>query len=181
VSPRWSFAGVALLAVVAGIGLWTLNRPAPRVEAVELPPDVLYAMAFRDTDGKPRSMGEFRGDYVVLNFWASWCAPCREEMPGFSRLASAWKGRGVRFVGVTGDDPHAVERFLREVPVSYPVFLAGEDADRWARRLGDRDALLPFTVIVDPAGRVVARKVGVYSESEAAAVLAALTRSEPPK
>ena len=177
-SLRWSFAAVALLAVLAGVGLWALNRPVPRVEATELAPEVLYSMAFRDTDGKPRSLGEFRGDFVVLNFWATWCAPCREEMPGFSRLASAWKDRGVRFVGLTGDDPHAVERFLREVPVSYPVFLAEGSADSWARRLGDRDALLPFTVIVDPAGRVVARRVGVYSEPEVSAQLSALV---PPK
>jgi len=181
VSLRWTFAAVALLAVLAGVGLWALNRPEPRVQSVKLPPDVLYSMSFRDLDGKARSLGEFRGDLLVLNFWATWCAPCREEMPGFSRLASTWKDAGVRFVGLTGDDPHAVERFLREVPVSYPVFLAGEDADRWARRLGNRDALLPFTVIIDPAGRIVARKVGVYSAPDLAAQLFTFTRSASSK
>jgi len=179
-SVRWTFAWVALLAVLAGAGLWLRNRPEPQLEAVELPPDALYSMAFRDRDGKPRSLGEFRGRLVVLNFWASWCAPCRQEMPGFSRLQSRWKDENVQFIGVTGDDPHAVDRFLRMLPVSYPVFLAGaQDADRWARRLGDRDALLPFTVVVDGQGRVAARKVGIYSESDLDAELHKLARSYP--
>jgi len=179
VSARWTFALVAVVTVLAGAGLWRLNRPAPRVEAVELAPATLYSMAFRDVDGKPRSLAEFRGKFVVLNFWATWCAPCREEMPGFSRLQSRWKARDVQFVGVTGDDPHAVERFLRQVPVSYPVFLAGRNAEAWARRLGDRDAVLPFTVVLDAEGRVVDQQVGIYTEARLDTQLRALAL-EPP-
>lgn len=161
---RWTFASVALLAVLAGAGLWQLNRPGPRIDAVELAPGAIYSMTFSDPAGGARSMEALRGRFVVLNFWATWCAPCREEMPGFSRLQAKWQAGNVRFVGITGDDRHAVERFLEQLPVSYPVFLAGSDAESWARRLGDRDAVLPFTVLIDPEGRIVGQKVGIYSE-----------------
>lgn len=180
-SARATFALVALLAVLAGAGLWWWNRPGPRVEPAHVAPGAIYSMAFRDREGHPRSLAEFRGDFLVVNFWAPWCAPCREEMPGFSRLQSKWKGRNVQFIGVTGDDPHAVERFLQALPVSYPVFLAGGDAEAWARRLGDRDAVLPFTVVVDPEGQRIAAKVGIYSESRLDAELRALLDERPGK
>lgn len=157
------FLAVGLLAALAGAALWRLNAepegPPPRLSA-----KALYSVAFQEPGGGPHSLNEFRGKLLVLNFWATWCPPCRAEMPGFSRLQSRWADRNVQFVGLTGDDPDKVERFLRARPVTYPVFLGGAVADDWARRLGDVEGGLPYTVILSPDGLVLHEKVGLYSE-----------------
>lgn len=166
-NSRSVFAGVALLAMLAGTALWEIDRaPAPRVAAPQFSPEALYAAVFRDPEGNPKSLGPYRKRLLVLNFWAPWCGPCREEMPGFSRLQSRWGARNVQFVGITGDGADEVGRFLREVPTTYPLLLGGKEAESWAGRLGDVDAVLPFTVILAPGGRVVEQKVGIYSESD---------------
>ena len=174
---NWVFAGVAALALLAGAVLWELDRaPAPRVAAAQFSPEELYATVFRDVEGNAQTLGPYRTRFLVLNFWAPWCGPCREEMPGFSRLQARWGAREVQFVGITADGSDEVRRFLREVPTRYPLMLGGTEADSWSRRLGDVDGVLPYTVILAPQGRVLAQKVGIYSEPELEKALAQLGR-----
>lgn len=164
---RWVFVGVAVLALLAGAALWELDgAPVARTAVPQFSPEELYGAAFRDVEGKRHSLGPYRKQILVLNFWAPWCGPCREEMPGFSRLQARWAPRGVQFVGITGDGADEVQRFVREVPTAYPLMLGGKEADSWARRLGDVDGVLPYTVILGPEGRVITQKVGVYSEPD---------------
>ena len=168
------FLAVGLLAVVAGAALWRLNseRSGPALSA-----KALYSVAFQEPGGGSRSLDEFRGKLLVLNFWATWCPPCRAEMPGFSRLQSRWADRNVQFVGLTGDDPETVEHFLRARPVTYPVLVGADVADDWARRLGNVEGGLPFTVILSPDGAVLREKVGLYSEDRLEADLSRLTQT----
>lgn len=160
--------------MLAGAALWLWNAERTHRVATSLSADAMYSTTFEEPGGRGRSIGEFRGKVVVLNFWATWCPPCRAEMPGFSRLQARWADRNVQFVGLTDDDPAKVERFLQERPVGYPVLLGGARADDWARRLGDVEGGLPFTVILGPGGSVLARKVGLYSEDQLDADLAKL-------
>lgn len=176
---RWVFVGVAVLAMLAGTVLWELDHaPAPRVATPQFSPEELYAAVFRDVEGNPQTLGPYRRRLLVLNFWAPWCGPCREEMPGFSRLQARWGARGVQFVGLTGDGADEVQRFVREVPIRYPLMLGGKEADSWARRLGDIDGVLPYTIILEPEGRVVGQKVGIYSQPDLEKTLEKL-RPEP--
>ena len=171
---RWIFAGVALLAILAGTALWLANEPAPRVGSAELSSAALYAASFRDPAGQPQSLGRFQGRIVVLNFWATWCAPCREEMPGFQRLQARYGERNVQFVGLANDDPAKVARFARELGIGYPLWTGGPEVDELSRRLGDGQGALPFTVILDARGNALDQKVGAYSEAELAQRLAQL-------
>ncbi len=180
-STRWVFAGVALLAILAGIALWVGNEPAPAVGSANVSPAALFAATFRDSAGNEQPLGRFQGRVIVLNFWATWCAPCRQEMPTFERLQSRFGGRNVQFVGVANDDPAKVARFARDLGIGYPLWTGGPEVDELARRLGNGQGVLPYTVIVDPSGNVREQKVGAYSESELAAKLTSLVADPPNK
>ena len=160
------FVGVGALAVAAGAALWLgSGTQGPSSSPAEVSPAALFAATFADTQGAPGSLGRFQGKVLVVNFWATWCAPCREEMPAFTRLQGRWAGRGVQFVGLSNEDPRRVERFGRDLAINYPLWVGGDEVGDLSRRLGNRLGVLPFTVLVDRQGRVLEIKVGPYSEA----------------
>jgi len=174
VSARWVFAVVALAAIGAGAALWLLGRGGPKVAPAAVAPAALYAATFQDESGASQALGRYHGKLLVLNFWATWCAPCREEIPAFTRVQSRWAGRGVQFLGLSDEEPAKVARFAREVAVNYPLW-TGDGVSELGRRLGNRLGVLPFTVMVGPAGEILDAKVGAYSEGDIEAKLRAFT------
>jgi thiol-disulfide isomerase/thioredoxin len=175
VKLRFAWLAVAILAFAAGAALWWVGRPEPAVSPPSISTAALYAVSFHDLEGRPQALGQFQGRTLVLNFWATWCAPCREEMPAFDRLARRWTQRGVAFVGVTQEAPEVVARFERELRVAYPLWTGGDEAAEVATRLGNRIQALPFTAIIGPDGKVVAAKVGPYTEGELEKVLTGIS------
>lgn len=173
---RLAYGAVAAVAVAAGIGLWWLGHVRSDEPATpDIAAGALWAATFRDPAGTPHALGELQGKTVVLNFWATWCAPCREEMPAFDRLHDRWKGRGVTFVGLSDEEPGKVERFSRDLGIRYPLWVGGEEVGVLARRLGNRLGVLPFTVIIAPDGTVAASKVGPYTYPELEAKMASIS------
>jgi thiol-disulfide isomerase/thioredoxin len=162
---RWVFAGIALLAILAGTAMFLGSPESTLSPRADVAPSALYAAGFRDEQGATRSLGQFRDKLLVVNFWATWCAPCREEMPAFARVQSRWAGRNVQFVGLAQDDPAKVSRFARELAINYPLWTGGDEVGELSRRLGNHMGVLPFTVILDPQGRVVEQRVGPYTEA----------------
>jgi len=167
VSGRWIFAGVGVLAALAGAALYFGARApgsAAVVPSADATPGAVYSAGFRDLDGQPRSLGQFEGKVLVVNFWATWCTPCREEMPAFVRLQRRWAGNNVQFVGLAADEPEKVARFGRELGINYPLWTGEPDVMPLSKRLGNRLGVLPHTVILDRQGKVVESRIGVYSE-----------------
>lgn len=160
--------GVILVALLTGTGLHLAGRVAPQPPPdpgeVAISPGALLATPFTDLDGQARTLALHAGRVVVLNFWATWCAPCREEMPGFVRLQSRWADRGVQFVGLAYDDPAKVAAFGRELGVNYPLWVGGPEVMDLSRRLGNRLGVLPHTVILGPNGEVLETRLGIYRE-----------------
>ena len=161
------FPLVGVMALLAGGAFWfgsTRNR-----NETSTPPDItpaaLYAASFTDQAGQPQPIGRFQGKLLVLNFWATWCGPCRKEMPGFARLQSRWASRGVQFLGISDEDPRKVAAFIKEVPVGYPLW-TGRMVTALGKRLGNGRAVLPYTVLVSPSGQVLETRVGTYAEDE---------------
>jgi thiol-disulfide isomerase/thioredoxin len=91
-------------------------RPLPTA-----PQTGIFDLVLTDVDGKAQSLQQWRGKILVLNYWATWCFPCREEMPGFSRLQAKYQDKGVQFVGISIDEAPKIIEFQKETPVSYPL------------------------------------------------------------
>ncbi len=167
---------VGAIAVAAGTAMWLGSHKAgPATGPANISPSALFAASFTDPRGGPSSLGRFQGKILVVNFWATWCAPCREEMPAFNRLQARWAGRGVQFVGLSDEDPARVERFGRDLAIGYPLWVGGDEVGSLSRRLGNRLGVLPFTVLVDRQGHILESRVGPYSEDMLENRLAAIS------
>ncbi|MEO1766636.1 TlpA family protein disulfide reductase [Thiobacter aerophilum] len=161
---QWLLIGVVALAAL-GLGLWVGERHSRPEPPNGMTPERLYALTFADLEGRPQALGRWHGQVVVLNFWATWCPPCRAEMPEFVRVQQRYGARGFSFVGIALDEPAAVQAFARELGINYPLLIGGAQGATLARSLGSRGAL-PFSVILDRQGRIVATRLGTLSESE---------------
>jgi thiol-disulfide isomerase/thioredoxin len=157
---------VAALAVAGGLvaGHWVrgdaLENTAEAAPAHGNPVEMLWAASVTDADGKPQALSAFKGQKVVVNFWASWCGPCVEEMPELVQLSHEYKKKGIRFIGIGVDSEKNVKAFLQKVKVDYPVFVSGYAGADLARQFGNSAGALPFTVVIDETGKVRETKLG---------------------
>ena len=163
-------AGVGVLAALAGASLWLASTPTIpdplKSEAVEAAPAAVMAAKFVDQDGKSRVLGQMAGKVIVVNFWATWCTPCVEEMPGFARVQARWEARGVRFVGLANDDAAKVKAFGERLGINYPLWTGEAAVMDLSRRLGNRIGVLPHTVLLDGEGKVIESRIGIYAEEK---------------
>jgi len=120
----------------------------------------LLALVLPDAQGQPQPLAQWRGKVLVVNFWATWCAPCREEMPQFVAAQTRDGGKGVQFVGIAVDDPEKVRSFVHEIGLNYPALIGGYGAIELSKTLGNDLAALPFTIILDRQGRVAHTQLG---------------------
>jgi len=134
----------------------------------------LFAASFPDAKNKPQKLSQWRGKVIVLNFWASWCPPCREEMPAFDVLQTKYASKNVQFVGISAEDVNKLNQFSTEVKVSYPLLAGDFDAMSLAQYLGNDKSILPYTVVVDKSGKIVRIWFGIVDNSELEKTLALL-------
>ena len=125
---------------------------------------VLFSASFPDENGHPQALEKYAGKTVVLNFWASWCEPCREEMPELSELHTKYKERNLVVLGMAIEDVAAINDFLKETKVSYPLFAADMEGMEIATNLGNNKGVLPFTVIIKSDGSVAKTYFGRVSK-----------------
>ena len=161
---------VALGAAAAGslVGVLTLQA---RTGAAEL-----LAAPFIDLSGKPRRLLEWQGRVVACNFWATWCAPCLEEMPMLSAAQQHYAEKGIMFVGIGIDNASKIAEFTRKLGISFQVLIADPSALDLVRRLGNSAGALPFTVFLDRSGAIVHRKLGALNRLELDRILVGLIR-----
>jgi len=168
-------AALGVLAALAALGLYRQFGPdAAGPSTSHTAAQQLPAFAFADLDGHMRRSTEWGDRILVINFWATWCPPCRRELPVFAELQSAYAGRGVQFLAIAIDDADAVRDFVAKHPFNFPVLLGEDAAVTLAKHLGNRVASLPYTVVVDRGGAVRARHVGEYRRNDLEQTLAAL-------
>lgn len=165
----------ALLFLSAGLLFQQWLAPARQETPVSLP-----AASLTDLDGHPHSLTAWQGKVVLLNFWASWCQPCREEIPLLNQLQQQYGGQGLQLVGIAIDEAEAVRRFQAALPLAYPSLLAPEQGIPLMEHLGNRFGVLPYTVIADRDGRVVFRHPGAITLQQVQTALAPLLGTSRP-
>ena len=156
--PRWVvYTLSALIALALGIYAFRL-LPDPAPGSRDSGP--LLAVSLPDADGHPQSLSQWRGRLLVVNFWATWCAPCREEMPMFVQAQAAHGAKGLQFVGIAVDDAVKVRQFAKEIGLNYPALIGGYGAMEMSKTLGNSVMALPFTIVIGPKGDVVLTQLG---------------------
>jgi thiol-disulfide isomerase/thioredoxin len=126
----------------------------------------LLSTTYPDLAGRTRRLLEWRGRLLLCNFWATWCAPCREEMPMLSRMREKYEPKGVEFVGISIDSAAKVLEFSKKMAVSYPLLIGDAGAIDLMRTLGNPSGALPFTIVLDRAGAVAYRRLGALTQQE---------------
>jgi thiol-disulfide isomerase/thioredoxin len=167
----WRFSLSALALLLALVFLWSKAQetPAPPAETSAL--QTLLRLTLADAKQTPIDLAAWQGQVRVINFWATWCAPCMEEMPAFSRLQDEFREKDVQFVGIALDTPANVQAFSEKYPVSYPLPIGNDQVLALTRALGNPHMSLPFTLIVSREGKILARKTGRLEAADLAALL----------
>lgn len=136
------------------------SAPAPVPVRAPLGTDSLYAASFTDTQGKVQPVSQWRNQVAIVNFWATWCPPCREEMPELSLLQDKYRASGLVVLGISTDDATKMQQFAREMPVSYPLLAGDFDTLTLASALGDDRDVLPYTLLLRRDGSIAASYYG---------------------
>ncbi|WP_019449611.1 TlpA disulfide reductase family protein [Cupriavidus sp. BIS7] len=160
---------VAIVAAAAGaLAAHFVLTPKPvSDQAVE----TLFHTRLPDPAGTELDLSKFRGKTLVVNFWAPWCGPCVEEMPELTALHGEYAPRNVEFIGIGIDSASNIQEFLKKVPVSYPLAVAGFAGTELSRSFGNAQGGLPYTVVINPDGTVKYRKMGRVHADELRAAL----------
>jgi thiol-disulfide isomerase/thioredoxin len=137
----------------------------------------LRSVTLVDLAGKARQATEWDGRILVWNFWATWCTPCREEIPLLAAASQKYGPSGVEIVGIAVDSAAKVRQFSSSFNIPYPILIAEAEGLELMRRLGNSSGGLPYTVIVDRQGGVIRRKLGALKQAELDAILGPLIGS----
>ena len=157
-------SGISLLALLAGVfsSHWISQTGLASDPSIK----AFFANSWQTPDGKPANLENWRNKVLVVNFWASWCPPCVEEMPALDKIAQEYVGKNVLIVGIGIDSPSNIREFLQKTPISYPIVIGGLEGSNLAKQMGNTQGALPYTVIINPQGKSIYTKLGKISEDE---------------
>lgn len=161
------FLIVAIIAALGGFAVqrYLVMRDAPPAPAPEL--------ALPTLDGGTLRLSSLRGNLVLINFWATWCAPCLKEIPLLVKAQARYGARGLQILGPAMDDPEQVRQMLPRLGITYPILVGEAQIPAAMDALGDTLGALPFSVLVSPEGYVVKRKHGEFDAEELARLIEA--------
>jgi len=187
---------IVLVAAAGGFALQRMLAPRPSLTAAPKPPpaappaaanteaatdaeeappqrvipETLPDISMSDRDGVTRSLKDWKGRPVIVNFWATWCGPCRDEIPLLKALRNQRKSEQLEVVGIAIDARDAVLKYARDIGMDYPILIGEQEGYRAAEAFGVA-LVLPFSVFADTKGRIVTLKIGELHADEAAFIL----------
>jgi thiol-disulfide isomerase/thioredoxin len=160
-------AGLAAAAAGAVVGAFTLQAGSGAAD--------LLAARFQDLDGHPRRLIDWKGRALLCNFWATWCAPCREEIPLLVAAKQKSQSSRIELVGIAIDSVDKIREFSANYKINYPVLVGGAETIGLLRSLGNRAGGLPYTLVLDANGAILQRHLGALTEADLRQVLASLS------
>lgn len=122
--------------------------------------EAFFAASLPDIEGNMQAFSQWRGNVLIVNFWATWCAPCREEIPEFIDIQEKYREQGLVLLGIAIDQHERVEAFSKEFAINYPVVVGDLDAFSLAEAMGNPQGALPYTVMINRAGEIVDSHLG---------------------
>jgi thiol-disulfide isomerase/thioredoxin len=170
---RWTLLGVAAAVALAAGVYFGMQRMGPALPPAQAGA-ALAGLALPDPAGKEQRLDQWRGKVVVVNFWATWCAPCREEMPEFIKAQQQHGGKGLQFVGIAVDQADKVDQFAKEIGLNYPTLIGGFGAMELSKSLGNNLMALPFTVVLDRKGDIVHTQLGELKPAKLQSIITQL-------
>ena len=192
--PKWvwgALVGLAAIALAVGIVVnWpggnirndhaqVAQQPETANTATSETPNLVSQprpeFTLPDLGGTHRALKEWDGKVLAVNFWATWCGPCKEEIPLFNTLQRQYGPRGMQFIGVAMDDRESVQTYVKTNAIDYPVLVDGEDvAEQLAIRYGDDQGVVPYTAFIDRQGRIAFIQYGAMSGDLARQIIESL-------
>jgi thiol-disulfide isomerase/thioredoxin len=163
------FVIVALLALAGGILTKALLLNTAQTNSAPLPDFNLP-----DVSGNTHNISKWQGKIRVINFWATWCTPCRKEIPEFIALQEKYADRGLQFIGIAIDDQDSVKKYLASVKINYPMLIGDVAGIGLARQFGNSIDVVPFTIIVDRQGQIIHRHPGEFSKAQITEIITPL-------
>ncbi|HJT50472.1 MAG TPA: TlpA disulfide reductase family protein [Nitrosospira sp.] len=170
-----TYTGVAVLALAAGLllrgQLMTGAETGVETSVAAKGADAILGASLPDLEGNKQPISQWKGKVMVVNFWASWCVPCREEIPEFMELQKKYSDKGLTFIGIAVDQKERAAAFSKEMGINYPVLVGDMSAMALAEAAGNTYGALPFTVIIDRGGKITGTKLGRLSQSKLEAMV----------
>jgi thiol-disulfide isomerase/thioredoxin len=146
------FGVIAILFTIGGVyfGVQRIATEAPQPAAVSN----FLSQSLQDTQGTPQALAQWKGKHLVVNFWATWCAPCVDEMPELSALQTEIVGKNIQIIGIGIDSASNIGEFSSKYKISYPLYTGGMSGTELSRQFGNQAGGLPFTVLIGSDGQI---------------------------
>lgn len=159
---------IIIIAALIALGLGLIARhflspPAVQTGQAASP---LPDFSFPDVSGKIRHSAEWQGKIRVINFWATWCPPCIEEIPEFIKMQEQYGDKSVQFIGIAIEEREPVSDYLKSIAINYPILIGDVDATALSQQMGNVINAVPFTVVVNREGQIIHQQPGPFSNEQ---------------
>lgn len=149
--------------IASGFGMTARHLLSP---AEKTSPSVLPEFNLPDLSGHQHNISEWRSKVLVINFWATWCPPCRKEIPDFIALQEQYADQGLQFIGIALEDGEPVADYLAKIKINYPMLLGDDNGIALAHQLGNSIDAVPYTLIINRQGQIIHRHPGAFSREQ---------------
>ncbi|MBR7799349.1 TlpA family protein disulfide reductase [Undibacterium fentianense] len=154
-NKTFTISALIIAAVFTAAGLSLGAKKYEPVPATDSAAKQFFSLTLNDLEAKPQPMKQWQGKFLVVNFWATWCKPCVEEMPELKQLQADLKNNNVQLIGMGIDTPSNMQEFAKKYQISYPLYAAGMDGTSVSQQMGNKAGGLPFTALISEDGKVI--------------------------